>query len=473
MSFDPRITACPLEQLRRPDPRMQRRLMYTLLYKRLITTMLATIGVGLGWLPATLAHPGRHLGLKISINDEEVAYEILLSAELRNMVVLNDYSSFRFSQSDNRFHFLDPEEAVLTRIAFDEFFQNSNPVTVDGVVVKSILKELEFVPYLLPGVSEDPLAYPPDALVRLVYPLKGRPKQVLMVWELYAQDASRAAFGLDPTVEVVAELDAYNQNKVVVFSAQEPEVIWHAGDTPTTPPVSPLVVMAEPPTIAIPLLSLCIVFVWVIGLLALRFSRIQRTFRLRTLGLSVVLIGGAVLARDTLVVQMTAPWESAVRLPGQQQAADLFASLQRNVYRAFDYKSESDIYDVLAQSVAGELLDLVYNEVYQSLILRDQGGAIARVQSVDVLSAVRESAGVLPDSGVAAFQVRGCWQVRGAVYHWGHVHARTNQYKALYTIAQCAGSWKITGVQDVEQQRIVKEGDDPPVSPRGRPATPY
>ena len=37
---------------------------------------------GSGWRSAALAHPGQHLGLKISISDEEIAYEILLPAEL-------------------------------------------------------------------------------------------------------------------------------------------------------------------------------------------------------------------------------------------------------------------------------------------------------------------------------------------------------------------------------------------------------
>lgn len=422
--------------------------------------------------PTALADPGQHLDLKIFISDEEVRYAILLSAELRNMVHPNEHASFALSEDGSTFHLIDSEEAGRTREVFEEFFQSRNPVTVDGVPVKPILRTLEFVPYILPGVCEDPLAYPPDARVNLVYPVKGRPKQVAMVWDLYPQDATRAAFGLDSTLEVVAELDAYDENRIIVFTAQEPEVIWHATGRPARQSVSPVVAAVEPATVPVPLLSLVVLVALGSGLVAVRFSRARWSYRGPAVVLSVLAIVVALLARDVLVKRIAVPWSETVKLPSAQEAADLFTSLHRNVYRAFDYKSESDIYDVLAQSVAGEMLERVYNEVYQSLILRDQGGAVARVQAVDVLEARVESAGRVPDSNAAAFRVRSRWQVRGAVHHWGHIHSRTNEYKACYTVAQCESNWKITGVEVLEQRRIVKEGDDPPTVLRAPPGEP-
>jgi hypothetical protein len=290
-----------------------------------------------------------------------------------------------------------------------------------------------------------------------------------MVWDLYPQDATRAAFGLDPTLEVVAQLDAYDENKIVVFSAEEPEVIWHAPGKPARQRISPVVVAHELATIPLPLLSLALAVGGLIALFALDFPRAARRRWRSALGVATVVVVAALLTRNVLVLRLPAPGGQSVRLPDAQEARDLFAALHRNVYRAFDYKSESDIYDVLAQSVDGELLDHVYNEVYQSLILRDQGGAVARVKAVDILGAQIESAGVVSESGNAAFQVRGRWQVRGAVYHWGHVHSRTNEYQARYTVAQRGNNWKITGVEVLEQRRIVKEGDDPALPPRTRP----
>ena len=415
--------------------------------------------------PAAAAHPGQHLDLRISISDEAVTYEIILSTDLGNMIILNDYSNFIVAREEDRFYFVDPEQEQRTRAAYDEFFKDSNPVTIDGVEVKPILAALEFIPN--PGLAglDDPFSFPPDARVVLSYPVKGQPKQVSMVWDLYPQDPTRAALGLDSTLEVLAELDAYDENKVIVFRADEPEVIWHASGKPARRRVSPVVAELEPATIPIPLLSLGVVGLWAVGLSVLCFSRLWRAARRPALLLSVVPLGVAVFAHDVLVTRVAAPWGAAVRLPDRQEAVDLFTSLHRNVYRAFDYKTESDIYDVLAQSVDGDLLDQVYNEVHQSLILRDQGGAVARVQSVDVLEARVETAGVVADSDAAAFQIRSRWHVHGAVYHWGHVHSRTNEYQALYTIARRENNWKITAVEVLQQRRIVSENDDPPDTP--------
>ena len=66
----------------------------------------------------------------------------------------------------------------------------------------------------------------------------------------------------------------------------------------------------------------------------------------------------------------------------ERKALGIFATLHSNIYRAFDFNNESDIYDVLSKSVDGPLLDKVYTEIYQSLIAREQGGAVARIKSV-------------------------------------------------------------------------------------------
>ena len=417
---------------------------------------------------AAAAHPGQHLDLRITISDEEITYNIILSTDLSNVVYLNDFADFNVLREQERYEFVDPERARRTREAFAEYFKAKNAVTIDGVRVTPLLGELEFVPNPALAGDEDPYSFPPDARVVLVYPCKGRPRQVSLVWEVYPQDASLAAFGENPTLDVMAELDAYDENWIIVFSASEPEVVWHAPGKPVRQRVEPLVAESEPKRVAVPLLSVGVVVLWIVGALVLGFSRRWQAVRRPALALAVVAIAVVLLGRGVLVVHVVAPWSPAVRLPGEPEAIELFTSLHRNVYRAFDYKEEGDIYDVLAQSVDGELLDQVYNEVYQSLILRDQGGAVARVQSVDILDAEVESVGVVSDSDAAAFRIRSRWQVHGAVYHWGHLHSRTNEYRARHTVAQREGHWKITGVEVLAQQRVVKEGDDPDMPARGK-----
>ena len=58
----------------------------------------------------------------------------------------------------------------------------------------------------------------------------------------------------------------------------------------------------------------------------------------------------------------------------KKDAEAILTPLLRNVYRAFDHRSESEIYDVLARSVDGELLRKLYLETIQALTLEGREG---------------------------------------------------------------------------------------------------
>ncbi len=125
-------------------------------------------------------------------------------------------------------------------------------------------------------------------------------------------------------------------------------------------------------------------------------------------------------------------------------------SLLRNVYRAFDYHNESDIYDALARSVDGDLLADLYLKIKQSLIVQEQGGAVARVNEVKIIKTTPE-----PGAGGNGFAEHVTWQVEGTVEHWGHIHLRVNEYSADLQIEPIQGSWKITAL-NVSRQALIK-----------------
>lgn len=135
---------------------------------------------------------------------------------------------------------------------------------------------------------------------------------------------------------------------------------------------------------------------------------------------------------------------------GEKSRAAVAESLLRNVYRAFDYHDESDIYDALARSASGDLLADLYLKIKQGLIMQEQGGAVATVQSVNVLKTE-----LLADDAGKGFSERVTWQVEGTVEHWGHIHLRVNEYAADLQIQPVDGSWKITGL-NVSRQSLVK-----------------
>jgi len=142
-------------------------------------------------------------------------------------------------------------------------------------------------------------------------------------------------------------------------------------------------------------------------------------------------------------------------VPAGQSAFDdasraaLAETLLRNIYRGFDYRNESDIYDALAQSVAGDLLTDLYLKIKHGLIVQEQGGAVARVQEVKVTRSE-------PVAGKAenGFMERVTWQVAGTIEHWGHVHTRVNEYAAELGITSRGGTWKIASMRVVRQSQV-------------------
>ena len=123
--------------------------------------------------------------------------------------------------------------------------------------------------------------------------------------------------------------------------------------------------------------------------------------------------------------------------------------LLRNIYHAFDYRAESDIYDALERSVSGDLLTEIYLETQRGLELANQGGARARVKSVEIQS-IAISPGDDPDS----FRAQSTWNVNGSVGHWGHVHTRSNQYQADLVIQVIDNRWKLVAMNVLQEQRL-------------------
>lgn len=145
------------------------------------------------------------------------------------------------------------------------------------------------------------------------------------------------------------------------------------------------------------------------------------------------------------------PW----KLPAELTPADssrIFRDLHTGMYRALDFGSETRIYDALAATVDGPLLEQLYLQLLDSLRVREQSGAVARIKSISYSENNTE-----PRSSASppwpAFAVHAVWQVAGTVEHWGHVHERENQFDAVFTIQPIDGSWKITRMDILGQQQ--------------------
>lgn len=157
---------------------------------------------------------------------------------------------------------------------------------------------------------------------------------------------------------------------------------------------------------------------------------------------------GAVLMSQLLVVPVyTEPDAPAVTQV--EEAQEIVSPLLRNVYRAFDHHAESDVYDVLARSVDGELLRKLYLETIQALTLDGREGTRVTIAefsaTVDKVEAAPTGEGFVADCN---------WMARGIVGHWGHSHPRVNIYNARITITPVKEEWKLTGLEVQEVRRL-------------------
>jgi hypothetical protein len=138
------------------------------------------------------------------------------------------------------------------------------------------------------------------------------------------------------------------------------------------------------------------------------------------------------------------------RVPDDTDAIQIFRQLHCNIYAAFDVAGESEIYDVLADSLDGRLLDEIYNEVHTAAL---SGGATSfNIRRVKPLSSELLPAPTA-DKG-AVYCVRHNWRVHGTVSHFGHRHSRINEYRAIYTVGAREGLWRITDVRIEQQERV-------------------
>jgi hypothetical protein len=157
---------------------------------------------------------------------------------------------------------------------------------------------------------------------------------------------------------------------------------------------------------------------------------------------------GAVLMSQLLVIPMQTSAAGPV-ITQVDEAQRIVTPLLRNVYRAFDHRVESDVYDVLERSVDGELLRKLYLETIQALTLEGREGTRVTIAefsaTVDKVEANTKGEGFIADCN---------WMARGIVGHWGHSHPRVNIYNARVTITPAKGEWKLTGLEVQEVRRL-------------------
>jgi hypothetical protein len=327
------------------------------------------------------------------------------------------------------------EMQAVIRQKVGEFLARHHPVTIDGEPVEGILESVNFLARTLTSsrVIDPPEPLQLDSAIIgaiFVYPRTELPQKVVMAWDLWDERIQRIPVS---AVDQAGPLPSYlepdwsqlewvnylkNPHVPTLLAVEAPAAEWRLWLERLLPVLVLLALVAT-------------LWVW-------RNLRGPRSVALP-----------ASLAAVFLAASVAAAHYGANNHPQKERARSIVGDLLHNIYRAFDYREEGDIYDVLARSVSGELLTDIFLETKRSLVLANQGGAQAKVRDVVVEHVKVEEGG---EQG--RFAVEADWIVHGSVGHWGHVHQRSNRYLARLVVAVDGGQWRLQEMMVLQEERL-------------------
>ena len=376
------------------------------------------------------------------IQDYEVRHEILiplLTLEQSLLIARNDDDA------------LDLAEQEAARQQVEAYFRSGNPIEIDGVAVGAVVERcdffgLDFKDFALQAPRKSVPMVSARVGIILSYPCGGPPGTVKLTWNRFNScvwTVNTVVFAYD----AMSKTTLTRLGKNNVFE-------WANPGRPAAPSIRQVPALPPPPrTMSLPVLSIfCLVSCPAVVLVMTIRGAARRT-RLLAGGAILVVAG---IAWPYLRWNVADPFAPNPAL-SEEQAKTIFATLQQNIYRALDFRRESEIYDALAKSIHGDLLEGVYRQMRRSLEMQEQGGAVARVRKVSLLEG-RQGPLAAPGNrrtrDLPGFSYLCRWNVSGTVEHWGHIHERTNQYQASFTIEPVDNAWKVTNIQILDERRL-------------------
>jgi hypothetical protein len=340
--------------------------------------------------------------------------------------------------------FIEEDEFNPVREQIAQFFMERESVLIDGERLKPILDRTAFVEssMLRSRFIERPERVPLNtAMIGIVitYLTDGIPQEVETKWDLFSDRVQKVTARMtDPAGPFPYDLEP--DDNVLKWT--------NYLKTYKIPTVDKIMVSDAHRGMLLPIGSLicAALLISVAFMLRIRQKRSQPITAQVTI--SIFLAIGIFALYPVWQVPVGSSARASQMSP--EDSREIVLSLLKNVYRAFDFREEEDVYDKLAISVSGDLLTEVYLQSRKSMIIEQAGGAQAKVKQIDVLETdVSESA-----KQKGALDIRTKWTAVGSVGHWGHIHTRQNVYDAILTLTVAGGSWKITGIELLEEKRV-------------------
>jgi hypothetical protein len=368
------------------------------------------------------------------IEPYEVRHEILV--RVKDMMAW-----LEFDLSGNEY--IEEDEFNPLREKIGQFFLGRENVLIDGQKLKPILDRTAFVEssMLRSRFIEIPERVPLNTAmigVILTYLTDGIPKEVTTEWDLFSERVQKVTASMtDPAGPFPYDLTP--DDNVLKWT--------NYLKTYKIPTVDTVQLANEHKGVSVPLGSaVCLALLFPLGFVFHARRRNGQPVK-PMIGIFVLLIVGGILLFPLAQVRVGTARASQI---SEDDGKAILHSLLKNIYRAFDFREESDVYDKLAISVEGDLLTDIYLQHRKSFAVQQAGGAQATVEGIDVQEVL------VADSTRSdnALDFKAKWTAVGTVGHWGHIHTRQNQYEAVLTMKSIDGAWKITGLELLEEKRI-------------------
>jgi len=377
-------------------------------------------------------HPGPPFYLQYEVDTDEV--RLMFSGEQRPLGPYLDFEE-PFAAP------LSPDDEALLMERARTLFARDACLRIDGLIVAPILDTVQAFDSSGPGNAEPSLQFD------MRYPCSGMPKTVQVTWSIFEKGGDNGVPTLFRQVDGFFEFTA--------LLREEPTFTWHGREQSLERPATAQrsVPAAPPRRVSYPL--------WSLGLLALAALVTPLLWRGAKRGPVVGTWCAALLGAAGLWgVGTEPPWGGRVLLPSPDQAVAMFRELHGNIYRAMGAQSPDEVYRVLASSVDEDQLDGLYAEVYESLVLREDGGAFCTIEEVQPLRHELHMPSDVQSEEDLLFEIDWTWRVRGSVIHHAHQHERINGYRALYSVGYDGEAWKIASWEVLEHRRIEDDGPE-------------
>ena len=341
--------------------------------------------------------------------------------------------------------FIEPDELEDLKQRIAEFLLARNTVKVDDEALEPVLDRSNYITVDVTGIR---ILQEPQRLeistavvgVIITYLTDGMPQQVTVDWDLFTDQIQRVpATAIDPAGPMPTYL-----------TPDDNVHAWTNFLKNVTPPtVKQVAVRDTVGKITLPVVSIgAMVVVTLTGWWIWQLRRQQLPYMLPSLALvTALVIALAAFPHMQLTIHRPAAMVGDL---STDETKLILKSLLKNVYRSFDFRDESDVYDKLALSVQGDLLEKIVLQMRRSLSVNRAGDTQARVNNIEILEATAEP---LP-SDDESFRIRAKWTAQGAVGHWGHMDIRKNDVEAIVNIKNVDGYWMITDLDLLEQKRL-------------------